>query len=136
MIKAIIPAAFALACAAPAQAACSQADIAGRWTAYSFSQDQTGSLAWAACVLNINAQGQFTAGPSYCSASGQTVQIHGALTTSAASVCLFSGSITSSQNVTDPIPSITLSLDKQSAMGAGGKNGTGGVFMFSMVRTK
>lgn len=136
MIKTIIPAVFALACAASAHAACTQANIAGKWTAYSFSQDQVGALAWTTCLLAIDSQGQFTAGTSYCAASGQKVQVHGALTALSPSICLYAGSITSSQGVTDPIPSLTLSLDKQSATGAGGKNGSGNVFMFSMVRTK
>jgi len=60
---------------------------------------------------------------------------HGALTTEAPTKCLFDGSMTSSQGVTAPIQ-VTLSLDKQSAAGAGGRSGTGNVFMFSMVRTK
>jgi hypothetical protein len=136
MIKAIIPAVFAIACAAPTQAACTQADLAGKWTAYVFTQDDTGKLAWIACTMVINAQGEFQTGTSFCKASGQTQQVHGALRTQSAPMCLFAGTITTGQGAANSIPSLTLSLDKQSATGAAGKNGSRNVSMFSMMKVK
>ena len=114
MIKAIIPATLLLACAASAQGACTQADIAGEWTAYSILQDNTGKLAWTACTLAINAQGKFTTATSFCKGLGRTLPVHGVLTTEAATKCLFEGSMTNTQDVTVPIQ-VTLSLDKQTA---------------------
>jgi hypothetical protein len=136
MIKAIIPAALLLAFSVTAQAACTQADIAGTWTAYSISQDQTGRLAWTSCNMVIGQGGAFTSATSSCSASGVSVQVHGSLKLGSAARCLYSGSITSSEGATDPITSLTMSLDKQSVTGAGGRNGRANVFMFSMMKTK
>jgi hypothetical protein len=137
MIKAIIPAAFALACAASAQGACTQANIAGTWTAYSVGQDDRGQLAWVACRLVINPAGAFTSATSTCTAAGRTVQAQGSLKLSVPANCAYNGSISIVQaGSTDPIPSLTLSPDKQSATGVGGRNGSGNVFMFSMVKTK
>ncbi len=51
--------------------------------------------------------------------------------------CAYTGSLTIPQaGHTDPIPALTLSLDKQTATGAGGNNGSGDVFAFSMVKTQ
>jgi hypothetical protein len=136
MIKTLISSAVLVVCAASAQGACTQADIAGTWTAYSISQDQTHQLAWTACNLVIGASGAFTTASSSCSAAGQTAKVQGSLKLSSAAKCAYSGSIAIPHQVTDPIPSLTLSLDKQTAMGAGGKNGTSDVFAFSMVKTK
>ena len=138
MIKALIPSAFLLACAASAQGACTQADIAGTWTAYSIGIDSTnGQLAWVACNLVINTAGGFTGGTSTCTASGHTVNAQGSLKIFAAAKCAYKGSLTIVQaGHTDPIPSLTLSMDKQTASGAGANNGSGNVFMFSMVKTK
>lgn len=136
MIKTLISSAFLLAYAASAQGACTQANIAGTWTAYSISQDDSGELAWTACNLVINTAGAFTTVTSSCTASGQTVQVQGSLKLAVAARCAYSGSIAIPNDVTDPLPSITLSLDKQTAIGVGGKDGTNNVFVFSMVKTK
>lgn len=136
MLKAFIPATFLLAAATPAGATCKQADIAGTWTAYSLSQD-SGQLAWAACNLVISTAGTFTTAGSSCTASGHTVQVQGSVKLSGAAKCAFSGSISAPAiGQTDPIPSLTLSLDKQTAVGVTGHNGAGNVSAFSMVKTQ
>jgi len=135
MLKALIPAILLLA-ATPAGANCSQANIAGTWTAYSLSQD-SGELAWTACNLVISTAGTFTTAGSSCTASGVTVKVQGSVKLAAAAKCAFSGSINApSAGQTDPIPSLTLSLDKQTAIGVTGTNGAGNVSAFSMVKTK
>ena len=133
MIKAIIPATLLLACTVSARGACIQVDIAGKWTAYSILQDNTGKLAWTACTLAVNAQGKFTTATSFCKGLGRTLPVHGVLTIEAPTKCLFDGSMTNSQGVTAPIQ-VTLSLDKQTAAGVGGRSGHDNVFTLSMVR--
>lgn len=137
MIKAIIPAAILFAFGATAHAACTQADIAGTWTAYSVGQDDTGRLAWVSCELVIGPTGGFTKTTSSCTAAKSTVQAQGSLKLLSGAKCAYKGSLTIVQaNHTDPIPSLTLSQDKQSATGVGGRDGGSNVFMFSMVKTK
>ena len=135
MFKALIPAALLIAAAAPVQAACTQANIAGTWTAYVLTQD-SGQLSSVVCNLVINTAGAFSTANSSCTASGQTVAVQGSVKPSAAARCAFSGSINSpAVGSTDPV-SLTLSLDKQSAVGVTGTNGAGNVSGFSMVKTK
>jgi len=138
MLKSFIPAVFTLACAASAQSACTQADVAGTWTAYVVSQDTIGELAWTSCRFIIDATGAFKSTNSTCSATGHVVRVQGSLSLSAPALCAYKGAITISnrQGATSNIPSLTLSMDKQTAMGAGGENGANDVFMFSMVRIK
>ena len=137
MFKALIPAALLVAAAVPAHAACTQANIAGTWTAYSLSQDNSGQLAWTTCNLVINTSGAFSTANSSCTASGQTVAVQGSVKPTGAARCAYSGSITApSVGTTDPIPSLTLSLDKQSAIGVTGTNGAGNVSGFSMMKIK
>ncbi len=137
MIKAIIPAALLLVFGATAHGACVQADIAGTWTAYSVGQDDTGRLAWVSCNLVVGATGAFISATSSCTAAKSTVQAQGSLKLLSGAKCAYKGSLTIVQaGSTDPIPSLTLSQDKQSATGVGGRDGGSNVFMFSMVKTK
>jgi hypothetical protein len=136
MLKALIPAAILIVAAMPAEAACTQANIAGTWTAYSIGLD-SGQLAWVSCNLVIDTAGAFSAGTSTCTASGQTANAQGSLKLSAVAKCRYTGSLTIVQaSHTDPIPSLTLSLDKQTASGVGAQNGSGNVFVFNMVKTQ
>jgi hypothetical protein len=136
MLKALIPAALSILAALPAEAACTQANIAGTWTAYAVSQDEMNDLAWSACDLVIGAAGAFTGSNSTCTAAGVTVKVQGSLKLTNAARCAYSGSISLGSGLTDPIPSLTLSLDRQTAAGVGGKNGGGNVFVFNMVKTQ
>jgi hypothetical protein len=137
MIKAIIPAALLLACGTTTQGACTQADIAGTWTAYSVGQDDTGRLAWVSCNLVVGPAGEFTKAASSCTAAKSTEQAQGFLKLLSAVKCAYKGSLSIVQaGATNPIPSLTLSQDKQSATGVGGLDGGINVFMFSMVKTK
>jgi hypothetical protein len=138
MLKAFIPALLLIAAAAPAGATCKQADIAGTWTAYSIGKDSANNqLAWVSCNLVINTAGRFSTGTSSCTASGKTVGLQGMLKLSGPAKCLYSGSFTIPEAPhTDPIPALTLSLDKQTASGAGGHNGTTDVFVLTMVKTQ
>lgn len=137
MIKALIPSVFLLACATSAHGACTQANIAGTWTAYSIGLDDTHKLSWVSCNLVINTAGAFSGATSSCTASGQTAKAQGAIKLFSVPKCTYKGTLTIPQaNHTDPIPSLTLSLDKQTAIGAGGNNGTTDVFAFSMVKTR
>lgn len=136
MLKTIIPACLMLAAAAPAGASCTQADIAGTWTAYSLTQD-SGQLAWTACNLVISTAGTFGTASSTCTASGQTVKVQGSIKLTAAAKCAYGGSISAPAiGQSDPIPSVTLSLDKQTAFGVTGTNAAGNVSGISMVKTK
>lgn len=138
MLKALVPAAFLLVAATPAGATCTQPDIAGTWTAYSIGKDTfSGQLEWVVCNLVINKAGGFARTTSSCKAANTTVQAHGILTLSTPAKCAFSGTITvANGSQTDQIPSLTLSPDKQTAIGVGGQDGTADVFVFSMVRTQ
>jgi hypothetical protein len=137
MIKAIVPAALLLATAATAQGACTQADIAGTWTAYTVGQDNTGRLAWVSCNLVIGSAGGFTKATSFCTAAASLVQAQGALKLLSGAKCAYKGSITIVQaGAANAIPSLTLSQDKQSASGVGGLDGGSNVFMLTMVKTK
>jgi len=136
MIKTLIPAALLIVAAMPAGAACTQANIAGTWTAYSLSQDNSGELAWTGCNLVISTAGAFTTASSSCTASGQTVKVQGSVKLIGTAKCVYSGSISIPGQVTDPIPSLTLSLDRQTAIGVTGHNGAGNVSAFSMVKTQ
>jgi hypothetical protein len=102
------------------------------------SQTNIGDLAWVACNLVINAQGKFVATTSRCEDSfGNVSPAQGSLTLAEAAECAYAGSITLTKyRQTNKVQLATLSLDHQVVSGIGGGLGTGGAFVFNMVKTK
>jgi len=127
-----------LAMAVPAGATCTQANLAGTWTATSLSRTAAGDLAWTTCDLVINAQGRFVAATSKCNGSqGDASPAQGSLALAKPASCAYAGSITLTKyRQTNRIRLATLSLDHQVVSGVGGGLGAGGTFTFNMVKTK
>ncbi len=122
----------------PAEATCTQANIAGTWTATSVSQQSNYVLAWVGCALTINAQGNFKTNNSGCIASNNNHSYaQGQFKLVDASLCSYSGTIQFPIYGTYGVLQIaTLSMDHQIVSGIGGGLGQGGAFVFNMVKVK
>jgi hypothetical protein len=138
MLKAITASVLLLtALAAPANASCTQAQLAGIWTAQSVSA-VGGQLTWTTCTLTINAAGAFPANKSACLDSlGVESDGEGSFKLFNAANCAFDGTVHFIGYGTNAyIRNLTLSIDHQTAAGIGGGGAYGGVFVFNMVKVK
>ncbi len=125
--------------AAHANAACTQANIAGIWALYSDGIVTAGTLNWSSCDLTINAAGVFTSKTSACVNSlGQQFNASGSMQILNASKCTYHGSLyVPAFNKTTYVRAFTLSIDHQVGNGVGGGDGGyGNPFVFNMVRVK
>ena len=123
----------ALATASPADAACTQAQAAGTWAAYSVGA-QSGSVYWIKCTLTIKTNGAFSAG-SCIQSNGASSPASGTVKLTNAANCTYSGSITfTADGVTSTVNQATLSQSKELVDGVG--TFLGGGFAFNMVRIK
>src|SRR6185437_7645217 len=96
-MKTLLTAGLLLAAGAayPAQAACTQAQLTGTWTAQTLTSDTSGHPIWITCTLAINAAGAFPAATSAClNSSGQQSAARGTLKIFNARNCAFSGNVT------------------------------------------
>jgi hypothetical protein len=134
LIRSLAAAAAAAAVLAPmaASAACTQANIAGRWNVYTFSVNG-GQPAWVRCRIIVSATGSVT--NTTCTAhTGQSLPLTGAhIDLTGAPICVYGGgfSLAGSAN---QLRHLTLSLDKQTASGVGVAP-PAGAFTIEMVKT-
>jgi hypothetical protein len=113
-----------------AHAACTQAQLAGRWKAYSAGVDNQFSY-WTSCTIIINATG-FIANTTCINSFNFTGNLtQGRIVLGHAPTCAFNGGFTFAGE-RNTLRNMTLSLDKQTAAGVGVF--PGGSFIFSMVR--
>lgn len=126
---------LALSSALPAAASCNQAQLAGKWTAYSLSQPGS-SLLWTTCALTISAAGNFGIATSGCVNSANTsAKARGSLKLEDAAQCVFAGTINfPAYNITYTVRSVTLMINKQEATGIGGGGADGSAFVFNMAK--
>jgi hypothetical protein len=134
-LSAIGAVALAFSSALPAAASCTQAELAGKWTAYSVSQPGS-SLAWTTCQLTISAAGTFGIATSACINSANTsAKAKGSLKLQNAAQCVFAGTINfPAYDVTDTVRSVTLMINKQEATRIGGGGADGSAFVFNMAK--
>jgi len=140
-MKTVLTAALLLAASAayPAQAACTQAELAGTWTAETLSLATGGRLIWITCTLAINAVGGFTANTSAClNSNGQRSDARGTLKVFDAPNCAFAGNVNLvgfKSNLY--VRNLTLAQDHSVASGVGGGgNQYGSAFSFNLVKVK
>ena len=139
MIKILgVSAALITGSIAPTYASCTQAQLAGTWTAQSVFQNNAGYLSWSTCTLTINTAGAFSAKTSGCLNSlGQRSTTFGSIRLFSAPTCAYDGTLDLlGYGTTAYIRNVTLSIDHQSAAGIGGGGAYGGVFVFNMVKIK
>ena len=129
---------LAASAAYPAQAACTQPQLAGTWTAESLTQGAAGHLVWITCTLDISTAGGFLASTSAClNSDSQRSEARGTLKLFDAANCAFQGNINLvgfKSNLS--IRNLTLSLDHQVASGIGGGGTYGSAFAFNLVKVK
>ena len=139
-MKALLTAGLMLAASAgsPAQAACTQPQLAGTWTAESLSLDSGGHLLWITCKLDIGTAGGFFAKTSAClNSDRQRSEARGSLKLFSTANCAFEGSINLvGYQSTLYVRNLTLSLDHQVASGIGGGGSYGSAFVFNLVKVK
>jgi hypothetical protein len=134
-LSAIGAVALALSSALPAAASCTQAELAGKWTAYSVSQPGR-TLLWTTCQLTITAAGNFGIATSACvNSAGNSAKAKGSLTLQNAAQCVFTGTINlPAYGITYTVRSATLMINKQEATGIGGGGADGSAFVFNMAK--
>src|SRR5262249_1514986 len=126
-------ASLALAASIPAGAACTQANAAGIWAAYS-SGTTAGNVYWFRCAMTINTAGKITGG-SCAESNGQASPIGGSIRLTAPAACTYKADLTFSKfGQTATIDQATLSLDKEAVLGVGTFLNT--KFTFNMLKTK
>ena len=116
--------------ASTAQAACTQAQLAGVWKAYSAGVDNTISY-WTSCLIVINASG-FIANTTCINSFNFTGNLtNGRIVLANANQCAYTGGFTFAGE-RNTLRNMTLARDKYTASGVGVF--PGGSFIFSMVR--
>ena len=139
-MKTLLTAGLLLAASAayPAQAACTQAQLAGTWTAQALSLGTGGHLIWVTCSLAINDVGGFTAKTSAClNDDGQRSEARGTLKIFNAPNCAYSGNINLVGYKSNLfVRNLTLSTDHNVASGIGGGGKYGSAFSINMVEVK
>jgi hypothetical protein len=128
----LVAAAMILATAfgSAAQAACTQAKLAGTWKAYSAGVD-SGVSYWTSCTLVINVNGGIA--NTNCVNSFNLVGAlrNARLTLTSANLCAYAGQFTFNGEV-NTLRNMTLARDNFTANGVGVF--PGGSFIFSMTR--
>jgi hypothetical protein len=121
-----------LLASAVVQAACSQADIAGEWQAYSTNWASGGRSYRVECSISVGKEGAL--GYSICTSSlgKRAPVINGGLTLSNAAGCSYRGSFLW-MTAPNQITQMTLSSDKRSGTGTG--KFPDGHFTFVMTKT-
>src|SRR6185437_3434420 len=140
-MKTLLTAGLLLAASAayPAQAACTQAQLAGTWTASTLSLGTGGHLIWITCSLAINTAGGFTSGTSAClNSNGQQSEARGTLKIFDAANCAYSGNVNLvgfKSNLF--VRNLSLSQEHNVASGVGGGgNQFGSAFSFNLIKVK
>jgi hypothetical protein len=115
-----------------ASAACTQANIAGRWNIY-VSGLNGGVASWVRCRIIVSATGSVA--NTTCNAhTGQPLPLTGAqINLTGAPICVYQGSFNLAGSA-NQLRHMTLSLDKQTASGAGFQPGVG-AFTVQMIKT-
>ena len=112
-----------------AQAACTQAQLAGVWKAYSAGVD-TGVSYWTSCLIVINSVGVIA--PTTCVNSFNFFgQLQGRVVLTRGNLCEYNGWFTFA-SATNYLRNMTLARDNNTAAGVGVF--TGGSFIFTMTR--
>jgi hypothetical protein len=109
-----------------ANAACTQADLAGTWIAYSLSGDQ-----WASCRLVIASNGRI-ANTSCARSTGDRVSFTNGSARVAAPACIFTAQYTVGGQIVERVIHGTIARDKTTAQGVGLSLGDG--FLFSLTK--
>jgi hypothetical protein len=122
----------------PAQAICTQANLAGEWIVSGIAHLSTGDIGWTSCDLVINAAGKFAATSSRCSESDNlSSKVSGSITLVNGAKCAYQGSLHFvSVGTTRYIRLATLSLDHQIVSGVAGGTGYGPGSVLTMVKIK
>ena len=119
---------------APAQAGCTQEDLAGNWGLY--IQGQSGAmLTGLACDIAISATGAISSASGCINTSRGSSEITGSLKIANASRCDYTGSVTLvKNNDLNGFGRTTLSPDHNNLAGVGYSATTGRGYIFVMVR--
>jgi hypothetical protein len=129
---------LAASAASPAQAACTQAQLAGTWTAEALSLGTGGHLIWITCTLVINTAGGVELKTSAClNDDGQRSDARGSLKIFSGLNCAYSGGINLVGYKSDlSVRNLTLSTDHNVASGIGGGGNFGSAFSINMIKVK
>jgi hypothetical protein len=114
---------------APAIAACTAADLAGKWQVYSSGAEDGYSSYWVRCTVNVSSSGALSGNCAASSGGGGAVA--GRLTLSSPATCTATGQFTLGGTV-NKVVHATVARDKNTGNGVG--TFPGGNFIFSMTR--
>jgi hypothetical protein len=124
---------IALVTSAPADAACTLADAAGTWAAYS-AGTTNGVYYWFRCTFTFDTAGKITAG-ACVESNGAASAVTGSVHLAVPVYCAFTSTLDFTKfNLTATIDKATLSLDKQSVIGVGSILKS--KFTFNMMKIK
>ena len=125
----LLVAALALAPAA-ADAACTQADLTGRWQVYMVAASAEGQ-SWAQCALNINASGTIAKTDCTDSSSANAALLNGVAKMTIPAACTFTAHFTLAGKVFTVVHA-TMAQDKLAGTGVGTRPGE--AFLFTMTK--
>lgn len=120
--------------AANAHGACTQANLAGKWSVY--VQSNAGNNYAIACNVVVSSTGAITANNSTCAATnGATSSVSGSIKLKTASVCDYAGTVTlNSFSLTEQFLRSTLAPDRSTLAGVGYEPASNVGYIFTMVR--
>ena len=116
---------------AAANAACTQADLAGSWQAYAISVTGFGDAYWSRCKLNINGIGAI-ANTTCVTPFGNAALTQGLASLSNAASCTFAAQFRIAGTLNKVVHG-TVSKDKEVGQGVG-TFPNGGMFSFNMTK--
>lgn len=125
----LLASALALAPAA-ADAACTQADLTGRWQVYMVAAGAEGQ-SWAQCALNINASGTIAKTDCTDSSSANAALLNGVARMTIPAACTFTAHFTLAGKVFTVVHA-TMMQDKLAGTGVGTRPGE--AFLFTMTK--
>jgi hypothetical protein len=128
-VASVLAASLALAPAA-ANAACTQADLTGRWQVYMVAASAAGQ-SWAQCALNINAGGVIAKTDCTDSSSANAALVNGVARMTIPAACTFTAHFTLAGRVFTVVHA-TMAQDKVSGTGVGTRPGE--AFLFTMTK--
>jgi len=115
-----------------AMAACSLADAAGQWQAYSFGVQQGTQPYWVRCMLTIKPNGVIDYDSSTCTSStGATTKTFGVLRLIGTQLCIFDGYIYL-DGIRNNVSRATMNASKDHVDGVG--MFPGGLFFFNLTK--
>lgn len=115
---------------APAYSACTQADIAGTWQAYSVGATANGGY-WVQCRVSVNSNGTIANNTCIDSGNNAATMTNGKVTLTSSARCTYTGNFRLG-GALNTIRHATLAKSKTTAEGVGVF--PGGVFRFSLTK--